>query len=255
MENDELNGELISEPSMELENKSDTKYKNINELETYVIKCLLTSQTLISRFIDKLKKSYFQSRSNRAIFRLISSYYKEMGYKIPKDEIMLRLEDLLPKNNIEDKNKDLRDECIKTIEKILSGDEVNIESATKNLNNFIIKRASEEALDDLINNITGSEENDYEDKQYYAIEKCISKIRESTNLQIGDSEPFNLADIKKIPEIRKEGLGEGEGSIKFFLSSLNDTLQYDGINIGALVCVMAAPGTRKDNLFDKSRFI
>ena len=29
--------------------RSDSKYKNIKELETYAIKCLLTSQTLISR--------------------------------------------------------------------------------------------------------------------------------------------------------------------------------------------------------------
>ena len=226
-------------------NRDDTKYKNIDELETYVIKCLLTSQTLISRFIDKLKLSYFQSKSNRVIYKMIQTYYKEMNFKIPQDEIALRLEDILPKNNIEDKNKDVRTECILTINRLLAEPPINQESAGKNISNFIIKRASEEALNELINNITNTEGNEYEDKQYYAIEKCVAKIRESTSLQIEESEPFNLSDVHKIPEIRKEGLGEGSSSIKFFLESLNDTLQYDGINIGALVCVMAAPGTGK----------
>ncbi|WP_299994622.1 hypothetical protein [uncultured Clostridium sp.] len=77
--------------------RSDSKYKNISELETYTIKCLLTSQILLSRFIDSLKRDYFQSKINRTIFRMVSSYYKEMGYKIPNDEMFLRLEDILPR--------------------------------------------------------------------------------------------------------------------------------------------------------------
>lgn len=225
--------------------RSTSKYKNINELETYTIKCLLTSQVLLSKFIDNLKTNYFQSKENRTIFRVIKNYYKELGYKIPNDEIFLRLEDVLPGNNVEDKNKELRDKCKEIVQNLLSGEEVNQESATKNISNFIIKRVSEEALDELINDITGSNSNNYEDIQYYSIEKCLSKIRESTNLQIDVSAPFNLADVNKIPEIRKEGLGEGGGVVKFYLDSLNDTLQYDGINVGTVACVMACPGSGK----------
>ena len=225
--------------------RSTSKYKNINELETYTIKCLLTSQVLLSKFIDNLKTNYFQSKENRTIFRVIKNYYKELGYKIPNDEIFLRLEDVLPGNNVEDKNKELRDKCKEIVQNLLSGEEVNQESSTKNISNFIIKRVSEEALDELINDITGSNSNNYEDIQYYSIEKCLSKIRESTNLQIDVSAPFNLADVNKIPEIRKEGLGEGGGVVKFYLDSLNDTLQYDGINVGTVACVMACPGSGK----------
>lgn len=221
--------------------RSSSKYKNIDELETYTIKCLLTSQTIISRFIDRLKKDYFQSKVNRTIFRMLSSYYKEMGYKIPNDEMFLRLEDILPGNNVEDKNKELRDQCKYTINRLLSEEEINQDSAIKNVSNFIVKRASEEALDDLINNITGSDDNN----QYFAIEKCLSKIRESANVQVDVSAPFNLAEVAKIPEIRKEGLGEGGGVVKFYLDSLNDTLQYDGINVGTVACVMACPGSGK----------
>lgn len=239
-EYDEIEETLEETP---LSDRSDSKYKNINELETYTIKCLLTSQILLSRFIDSLKRDYFQSKVNRTIFKMIVSYYKEMGYKIPKDEMFLRLEDILPGNNVEDKNKELRDQCKIIIQTLVNEEPVNEESATKNVSNFIIKRASEEALDDLINNITGAEGNN-EDSQYYAIEKCLNKIRESANIQVDVSAPFNLSEVSKIPEIRKEGLGEGGGVVKFYLDSLNDTLQYDGINVGTVACVMACPGSR-----------
>lgn len=242
---DEVEETVSNELEKPVPDRSTSKYKNINELETYTIKCLLTSQVLLSKFIDNLKTNYFQSKENRVIFRVIKSYYKELGYKIPSDEILLRLEDILPGNNVEDKNKELRDKCKEIIQKLLNEEEINQESATKNISNFIIKRVSEEALDELINDITGSNSNNYEDMQYYSIEKCLSKIRESTNLQVDVSVPFNLADVKKIPEIRKEGLGEGGGVVKFYLDSLNDTLQYDGINVGTVACVMACPGSGK----------
>lgn len=192
------------------------KYKSINELETYTIKCLLTSQILLSRYIDIIKPTYFENPVNRTIFKIIKGYYKEMGYKIPQDEVLLRLEDLLPtKPGMEDKSKQLRDDCKVLIEKIFNEEEVNQESANKNVHNFIIKRVSEEALDDLINNVTGVSEDKYEEAQYYAIEKCLTKIRESANVSVDISEPFTLSDVKKIPEIKKEGLGEGTRVVKF----------------------------------------
>lgn len=219
------------------------KYKSINELETYTIKCLLTSQILLSRYIDIIKPTYFENPVNRTIFKIIKGYYKEMGYKIPQDEVLLRLEDLLPtKPGMEDKSKQLRDDCKVLIEKIFNEEEVNQESANKNVHNFIIKRVSEEALDDLINNVTGVSEDKYEEAQYYAIEKCLTKIRESANVSVDISEPFTLSDVKKIPEIKKEGLGEGTRVVKFFLNSLNDVMEYGGINVGAVACVMAPPG-------------
>lgn len=222
------------------------KYKSINELETYTIKCLLTSQILLSRYIDIMKPNYFEDATNKMLFRVIKGYYKEMGYKIPKDEVLLRLEDLLPtKPGMEDKSKVLRDNCKKLVEKLFSEEEVNQESANKNVHNFIIKRVSEEALDGLINNVTGVSEDKYEEAQYYAIEKCLTKIRESANISVDISEPFTLSDVKKIPEIKKEGLGEGTRIVKFFLNSLNDTMEYGGINVGAVACVMAPPGTGK----------
>lgn len=222
------------------------KYKSINELETYTIKCLLTSQILLSRYIDIIKPNYFEDATNKMLFKVIKGYYKEMGYKIPRDEVLLRLEDLLPtRPGMEDKSKVLRDNCKNLVEKIFSEEEVNQESANKNVHNFIIKRVSEEALDGLINNVTGVSEDKYEEAQYYAIEKCITKIRESANISVDVSEPFTLSDVKKIPEIKKEGLGEGTRIVKFFLNSLNDTMEYGGINVGAVACVMAPPGTGK----------
>lgn len=222
------------------------KYKSINELETYTIKCLLTSQILLSRYIDIIKPNYFEDATNKMLFKVIKGYYKEMGYKIPRDEVLLRLEDLLPtRPGMEDKSKVLRDNCKNLVEKIFSEEEVNQESANKNVHNFIIKRVSEEALDGLINNVTGVSEDKYEEAQYYAIEKCVTKIRESANISVDISEPFTLSDVKKIPEIKKEGLGEGTRIVKFFLNSLNDTMEYGGINVGAVACVMAPPGTGK----------
>ena len=238
MEEDMILDEMEESPA-----KIGGKYKSINELETYTIKCLLTSQILLSRYIDIMKPSYFEDATNKMLFKVIQGYYKEMGYKIPKDEVLLRLEDLLPtKPGMEDKSKTLRDNCKSLIERFFNEEEVNQESANRNIHNFIIKRVSEEALDGLINNVTGVSENKYEEAQYYAIEKCVAKIRESANISVDISEPFTLSDVKKIPEIKKEGLGEGTRIVKFFLNSLNDTMEYGGINVGAVACVMAPPG-------------
>ncbi len=222
------------------------KYISISELESYTIKCLLTSQILLSRYIDLLKPSYFENASNKVLFKLIKNYYKDMGHKIPKDEVALRLEAMLPtKPGTEDKQKELRDNCKATVERVFSEEEVDQESANLNLKDFVFKRSAEESLDELINSVTGSDPSNYEQNQYYAIEKCIVRLSESVNIAVDASEPFTLSDIKKIPEIKKEGLGEGTRIVKFFLDSLNDTMEYGGINVGAVACVMAPPGTGK----------
>lgn len=219
------------------------KYISISELESYTIKCLLTSQILLSRYIDLLKSSYFENASNKVLFKLIKNYYKDMGHKIPKDEVALRLEAMLPtKPGTEDKQKELRDNCKATVERVFSEEEVDQESANLNLKDFVFKRSAEESLDELINSVTGSDPSNYEQNQYYAIEKCIVRLSESVNIAVDASEPFTLSDIKKIPEIKKEGLGEGTRIVKFFLDSLNDTMEYGGINVGAVACVMAPPG-------------
>lgn len=226
------------------DNGTSGNYLNIDELETYTTKCLLTNQTLLSRFIASIKQSYFHSSVNALIFKIIKSYYKEYQIKIPKDEVPLRLESILPRSNAEDKNKELRDLCVNAIETMFNGEEVNVDSANKNISNFIVRRVSEDALNKLVNTMTDTSSDDFKEKSFYAIEECVKEIRDSGNISIGNKEPFNLADLGRIKEIREEALGDENHSkvVKLYIKSMNEIMQNDGVAVGSVVCVVATPG-------------
>lgn len=229
------------------DNGTSGNYLNIDELETYTTKCLLTNQTLLSRFIASIKQSYFHSSVNALIFKIIKSYYKEYQIKIPKDEVPLRLESILPRSNAEDKNKELRDLCVNAIETMFNGEEVNVDSANKNISNFIVRRVSEDALNKLVNTMTDTSSDDFKEKSFYAIEECVKEIRDSGNISIGNKEPFNLADLGRIKEIREEALGDENHSkiVKLYIKSMNEIMQNDGVTVGSVVCVVATPGSGK----------
>ena len=134
---------------MEENNNTAGNFLNIDALEVYTIKCLLTNQTLLSKFMPSMKSNYFHTTSNLTIYKIIRDYYNEYQIKIPKDELPIRLESILPKSNSEDKNKELRAECLKLIDDLYNGDEINVESASQNLVNFISQRAGEDAINKL----------------------------------------------------------------------------------------------------------
>lgn len=226
------------------ENQASGNYLNIDKLETYVIKCLLTNQTLLSRFIISIKQSYFHSPTNSLIFKIIKSYYKDFQIKIPKDEVPLRLESVLPSSNAEDKSKETRDLCMKTIEEMYNGDEIVVESANKNISNFILRRTAEDSVNKLLITLTDTDSNNFEEKSFYAIEDCVKEIRDCGNISFGNKEPFNLADLKRISEIREEALGDEEHNkiVKLYIKSMNQVMQNDGVGVGSVVCVMATPG-------------
>ena len=227
------------------ENNATGNFLNIDALEVYTIKCLLMNQTLLSKFISSMKSNYFHTTSNLTIYKIIRDYYNEYQVKIPRDELPIRLESILPKSNSEDKNKELRDTCLKLIDDLYNSDEINVESASQNMVNFISQRAGEEAINKLVLSMTNTDNsNDYKERQFNAIYDCINELKKSTNVSINNNEPFNLADMARLSEIRKEALGDDENNriIKFYIKSMNEIMQYDGVAVGSIVCVVATPG-------------
>ena len=230
------------------ENNATGNFLNIDALEVYTIKCLLMNQTLLSKFISSMKSNYFHTTSNLTIYKIIRDYYNEYQVKIPRDELPIRLESILPKSNSEDKNKELRDTCLKLIDDLYNSDEINVESASQNMVNFISQRAGEEAINKLVLSMTNTDNsNDYKERQFNAIYDCINELKKSTNVSINNNEPFNLADMARLSEIRKEALGDDENNriIKFYIKSMNEIMQYDGVAVGSIVCVVATPGSGK----------
>lgn len=230
------------------ENNATGNFLNIDALEVYTIKCLLMNQTLLSKFISSMKSNYFHTTSNLTIYKIIRDYYNEYQVKIPRDELPIRLESILPKSNSEDKNKELRDTCLKLIDDLYNSDEINVDSASQNMVNFISQRAGEEAINKLVLSMTNTDNsNDYKERQFNAIYDCINELKKSTNVSINNNEPFNLADMARLSEIRKEALGDDENNriIKFYIKSMNEIMQYDGVAVGSIVCVVATPGSGK----------
>lgn len=227
------------------ENNATGNFLNIDALEVYTIKCLLMNQTLLSKFISSMKSNYFHTTSNLTIYKIIRDYYNEYQVKIPRDELPIRLESILPKSNSEDKNKELRNTCLKLIDELYNSEDINVDSASQNMVNFISQRAGEEAINKLVLSMTNTDNsNDYKERQFNAIYDCINELKKSTNVSINNNEPFNLADMARLPEIRKEALGDDENNriIKFYIRSMNEIMQYDGVAVGSIVCVVATPG-------------
>lgn len=227
------------------ENNATGNFLNIDALEVYTIKCLLTNQTLLSKFISSMKSSYFHTTSNLTIFKIIRDYYHDYQIKIPNDELPIRLESILPKSNSEDKNKELRQTCLKLADDLYNGEPINTESAGQNIMNFISQRAGEEAINKLVLSMTNTDNSDnFKERQFNAIFNCVNELKQSTNICIDDKEPFNLADMSRLHEIRKEALGDEDNNriIKFYIKSMNDIMQYDGVAVGSIVCVVATPG-------------
>ena len=230
------------------ENNATGNFLNIDALEVYTIKCLLTNQTLLSKFISSMKSSYFHTTSNLTIFKIIRDYYHDYQIKIPNDELPIRLESILPKSNSEDKNKELRQTCLKLADDLYNGEPINTESAGQNIMNFISQRAGEEAINKLVLSMTNTDNSDnFKERQFNAIFNCVNELKQSTNICIDDKEPFNLADMSRLHEIRKEALGDEDNNriIKFYIKSMNDIMQYDGVAVGSIVCVVATPGSGK----------
>lgn len=230
-----------------MENETSNNFRDISELESYTIKCLLTNQVLLSRFISEIKQAYFRASVNLTIFKIIKNYYDDFQTKIPKDEIPLRLESILPRSNAEDKYKELRALCLNTIDEMFNSSEINVESASKNVASFIVQRLSEFSLNKLIETMTDTSVNDFESKSFYAMQECAKEISNSASLTFSFREPFNLADLKRIKEIREDALGTDENSkkVKLYIKSINDTLMGDALIAGNLACVMATPGSGK----------
>ena len=190
---------------------------------------------------QEVNESYFRDSSCSIIFKGLAEYFKEYQ-DLPKNlnDICLAVE----KAYIGGKGVKL-DQVISRVKDLyragldLRGNDRYIAKCTEDL---IIKvktnKAASKVLDKLKNINEGS--------GTLNIQEFVQEMIDSMNVNLEPIAVYNMSDMSRLEEIRKEAYGEeGESRsrvVKSCIARINESFQYGGYQVGTLNLIVSPPG-------------
>lgn len=202
------------------------------ELQTVAIAAILRFPDILSKSITEVDEGFFDNFSYKLIYKCVKQYYEKYLVIPSKSELALMLKETFTPEygNLS--------EIAKTLDTLMQADLSSEDYAFDKVTEFIKRVKGERALTDVIKVFDGTQIN---------LDKVTDSLSEAMTVNFAKHEVFNLADITKLAEIKKNALGDVDNPtvIKMFIPELNYAFTYRGLIPGTLNCVSARPGCGK----------
>lgn len=197
------------------------------ELQDVVMAALLQYQEILSKVVTEIYPDYFDSVSYQVIYKCLKRHYEEYLAIPSKPELAF----LIKKVHTPDLG-DIND-IYKALDNAIDNKLSSFDFAFDLVADFIRRAQGEKALSKVVEAFDGNS---------IDMSKVVETLADAMTLNFTRTDSFNLADISRIPEIRRKSLGGGDTPIivKFFIDAVNDSLQYNGLVPGT-VNIMSAP--------------
>lgn len=221
------------------------KFNSLDEMEKIVIKTFINNQGIFSKCEPEVKESYFEKDFFRRVFVILRNHYRQYASLADLDIVREKLQEQFG-SGTNDELKEKLELYLRLADTIFAEKIIDIKPYEDITVDFIYKKKCKDAIQNMTNILTRSTiENP--NSELTAIEGFVNEIKNGASFNANKREPYNLADFKGIPEIRKEAIGEDNVPkvARLFIERMNKIMQYDGIPIKSLVLVSAVPGGGK----------
>lgn len=207
-----------------------------SELQEISLVTFINNAYLFSKCKNEISESFYESIAYKLIFRALCTYYDKYLAIPNSSDIKIVIRELYTEEygDIED--------IFMTIDKLYSQKITSEEFSENETLEFIRRGKSERAIGNVIKAMKGTGQ--------IKLEDAVREFSDIDTVSVARKEPFNLADVNRIPEIRRDALGDSEHPliVKFFIDKVNSSFQYGGITAGTLNMIVAPPGRGKTTL-------
>lgn len=202
------------------------------ELEAVAIASLLKYPDILAKVSTEITEMYFGNLAYKLIYKCVKAYYNEFLALPSKQELRLKIRESY---TVEYGDLEV---IYTTLDDLFSTNLGSEDFALTKIVEFIRRVQAEVALRDVLRICRGDRVD---------LESVADTLSNALTINFTRTDVFNLADVSKLEEIKREALGSVDNPVivKLFLPDLNDEFQYNGLIPGTLNCVCAPPGKGK----------
>lgn len=206
-----------------------------SELQNVSLVTFINDPYMFAKCKDYMDEGFYEEISYKLIFRALCKFYDKYLVLPNKQEIKIVIEEMYTEEYGD------KDDIFLTVDKLYEQKISSQEFAESRTIDFIKRCKIERGLGKIVRSMKDGD---------IDLDSALENLQEVSLMNISRKESYNLGDIEKIPEIRREALGDSAHPlvVKFFIDRVNYSFQYGGITAGTLNMIVAPPGRGKTTL-------
>ena len=206
-----------------------------SELQNVSLVTFINDPYMFAKCKDHMNESFYDNINCKLIYRALCNFYDKYLVLPNREDIKIVIEEIYTEEYGD------KDDIFLTVDKLYDQKISSEEFANSRTVEFIRRCKVEKSLKKIIGSMQEGSVN---------LESALESLQEVSLMNIARKESYNLGDIEKIPEIRREALGDSAHPliVKFFIDKVNYSFQYGGMPAGTLNMVVAPPGRGKTTL-------
>lgn len=209
-----------------------------NELQNIALIGMTHDSYLLSKCVNIVTDNFFEDTDYKLIYKGLRSFYTQYN-KIPTiTELRMSIEHVALKNS----GRAVFDvEKAKQVAELIYNEKIQSEEYVySQITEFIRRNNIEKSLSNVV---------DYLSTGSLDLDKVAVELQNSLNVSFGKIPVINLsnAEPKHLNKLKCDALGSAQNpiTVKMFIDSMNDCMQYGALIPGTLNMVTASPGSGK----------
>lgn len=208
-----------------------------SELQDAVLSLLIFDNEMYNASKDVITEKFFQGDIYKILYNALAAFHKRNGANPTLKDMMIQVSLLVSNQTDLIKSKTL----LKTLYTDYIEEYIDKESAVKAMyiEEFIKRNGTEYCISTVINDIRNDKGVDWG--------KVSDKLKVYTGFTIVQTQPYHMSDLDNFSKIRYDAVGDEKTTrkIRFFLDSINNTLNHKALIPGTITMISAAPGIGK----------
>lgn len=207
------------------------------ELQEAVLSLLIFDNEIYDASKEVMSEHFFYGDDYKTLYKALIKFHKDNNANPTLKDMMIQVS-LLVSNAAELlKAKEL----LKQLNSNYINEYVDKESAVKSMfiEEFVRRNGTEHCIVSTVENVKSDKGVDWD--------KISNNLKKYINFTIVQTQPYHMGDIENFKKIRKAAIGDFKTTkkIRFFLDSINDTLNHKALVPGTITMVSASPGVGK----------